>query len=129
MKTIQLGLALLGAGLVSACSATQQSSTGTPMTMQQWSAIKKECMKAGTEIFSRLGDEGDWRLNDYSTDKNCIKNKIKDGGFIEAVYFKPDEMPELNREPCEIYPKDDVVINGTQIQRRWGDAYAVCEKP
>ena len=30
---------------------------------------------------------------------------------MEAVYFKPNEMPERNREPCDIYPKDDVVIS------------------
>ena len=129
MKSIQLGLALLGALLLSACSAIQTSSSATPMTMAQWGAIKKECKKAGTEIFSRLGNEGDWRLNDYIADKNCIKSKIKAGGFMEAVYFKPDEMPELNREPCDIYPKDDVVINGIDIQRRWGDAYATCQQP
>ena len=129
MKPIQLGLALLGALLLSACSATQQSITATPMTMQQWSAIKKACKKTGTEIFSRLGNQEDWSLNDYMADKNCIKSKIKAGGFIEAVYFKPDEMPELNREPCDIYAKDDVVINGTDIQRRWGDAYATCQQP
>ena len=115
---LAIGLVSIG---TSACSEQKRF-----MTMDDWNMINDDCVVEGSETWSRLGEQGAWEVADRLTDKDCVKNKIDQGGFAQAVSFEPDRMREFKRELCDLYPKDDVIINGVELQRKWSPAYDDC---
>ena len=97
------------------------------MSFVEWENIKDGCEIDGTEVFTRLGPEGQWQKKAQLWDKECVKKGMQEKGFAKAVVFDPDELSEFKKDVCELYDQTTVVMDGKTVERKYGEAFEVCE--
>ena len=97
------------------------------MTFVEWENIKDGCEIDGTEVYTRLGDKGQWQKKAQLWDKECVKKGMQEKGYAKAVIFDPEELSEFKKDVCELYDQTTVVMNGKTVERKYGEAFEVCE--
>ena len=97
------------------------------MSFVEWENIKDGCEIDGTEVFTRLGPEGQWQKKAQLWDKECVKKGMQEKGYAKAVVFDPDQLSEFKKDVCELYDQTTVVMNGKTVERKYGEAFEVCE--
>ena len=100
---------------------------GKIMTFVEWENIKDGCEIDGTEVYTRLGAEGQWQKKAQLWDKECVKKGMQEKGYAKAVIFDPDELSEFKKNVCELYDQSIVVMDGKTVERKYGEAFEVCE--
>ena len=100
---------------------------GKIMTFVEWENIKDGCEIDGTEVYTRLGAEGQWQKKAQLWDKECVKKGMQEKGYAKAVIFDPDELSEFKKNVCELYDQTIVVMDGKTVERKYGEAFEVCE--
>ena len=100
---------------------------GKIMTFVEWEKIKDGCEIDGTEVYTRLGAEGQWQKKAQLWDKECVKKGMQEKGYAKAVIFDPDELSEFKKNVCELYDQTIVVMDGKTVERKYGEAFEVCE--
>ena len=97
------------------------------MTFQQWGRVKADCVIEGTEVDSRLGKNGRWERQAQLWDKECVKRKMKEQGYANAVVFDPDEMSDFKKQTCDLYDRSVVMVDGVVVEKRFGSAFDQCQ--
>ena len=52
---------------------------------------------------------------------------MQEKGYAKAVIFDPDELSEFKKNVCELYDQTIVVMDGKTVERKYGEAFEVCE--
>ena len=99
----------------------------TIMSFVEWENIKDGCEIDGTEVYTRLGANGQWQKKAQLWDKECVKKGMQEKGYAKAVVFDPDELSEFKKDVCELYDQTTVVMDGKTVERKYGEAFEVCE--
>ncbi len=128
--TFGLSAALVTTTLCSHSKA--EVNNGTPeklavMTFQQWDNVKAGCVIEGTEVDSRFGATGRWERKAQLWDKDCVKRKMKEKGYANAVVFDPDKMSDFKKEICDLYDLSVVTVDGVVLENRFGTAFKQCQ--
>ena len=97
------------------------------MSLSEWGTIKNGCEIEGTEVYTRLGSNGQWEKKAQLWDKECVKKGIEEKGFAKAVIFDPDELSEFKKDVCDLYEQSTIVVNGKTVERKYGEAFEECE--
>ena len=103
------------------------SETLAVMLFQQWDNVKVGCIIDGTEVDSRFGATGRWERKAQLWDKDCVKRKMKEKGYANAVFFDPDKMSDCNKEICDLYDLSVVMVDGVVLEKRFGTAFKQCQ--
>ena len=56
-----------------------------------------------------------------------MKKGMQEKGYAKAVVFDPDELLEFKKDVCELVDQTTVVMNGKTVERKYGEAFEVCE--
>ena len=56
-----------------------------------------------------------------------MKKGMQEKGYAKAVIFDPDELSEFKKDVCELYDQTTVVMDGKIVERKYGEAFEVCE--
>ena len=97
------------------------------MTFKQWDDVKDNCVIEGTEVYSRLGNAARWEKKAQLWDKECVKKKMKERGYANAVVFDPDEMSDFKKKICDLYETSVVSVDGVVVERKFGSAFEKCQ--
>ena len=97
------------------------------MTFAEWENIKDGCEIDGTEVYTRLGAQGQWQKKAQLWDKECVKKGMEEKGYAKAVIFDPDQLSEFQKNVCDLYDQTKVVMNGKSVERKYGQAFEACE--
>jgi len=68
------------------------------MILQQWDNVKAGCVIDGTDVDSRFGATGRWDRKAQLWDKDCVKRKMKEEGYANAVVFDPEKCLILKKK-------------------------------